>query len=175
MMKNSKVKVILKWEPPTKVPELRSFLRLVNYYCPLHQGILGQGGTLDRSTQEEPNMALVRRVPTCIRKLEEDYLRGTRPHSSRPHKVIRSPNKCFRLAIGRVLIQKGHPIAFESLKLNNLKRRYTMQGKQMTACVTSGKTSLRAKQRGNAKKTYGNLRNTCKTTKHENVTRTLRV
>ena len=97
MMKNSKVKVIIKWEPPTKVLELRSFLRLVNYYCLLDQGILGQGGTLDRSTQEELNMALVRRVPTCIRKLEEDYLRGTGPHSSRPHKAIRSPNKCFRL------------------------------------------------------------------------------
>ena len=27
-----KVKVILKWEPPSKVPELRSFLGLMNYY-----------------------------------------------------------------------------------------------------------------------------------------------
>ena len=32
MIENSKVKVILEWEPPTKVPELLSFLRLVNYY-----------------------------------------------------------------------------------------------------------------------------------------------
>ena len=32
MMENVKVKVILEWEPPMKVPELRSFLRLVNYY-----------------------------------------------------------------------------------------------------------------------------------------------
>ena len=32
MMENVKVKVILDWEPPSKVPELRSFLRLVNYY-----------------------------------------------------------------------------------------------------------------------------------------------
>ena len=33
MMKNSKVKVILEWEPLIKVPELRSFHGLVNYYC----------------------------------------------------------------------------------------------------------------------------------------------
>lgn len=32
MTENSKVKAILEWEPPSKMPELRSFLRLVNYY-----------------------------------------------------------------------------------------------------------------------------------------------
>ena len=32
MMEYAKVNAILKWEPPTKVPELRSFFRLVNYY-----------------------------------------------------------------------------------------------------------------------------------------------
>ncbi|XP_024033560.1 uncharacterized mitochondrial protein AtMg00860-like [Citrus sinensis] len=31
-MENVKVKAILEWEPPMKVPELRSFLGLVNYY-----------------------------------------------------------------------------------------------------------------------------------------------
>jgi len=28
----AKIKAIVEWEPPTKVTELRSFLRLVNYY-----------------------------------------------------------------------------------------------------------------------------------------------
>ncbi|RVW28374.1 Transposon Tf2-11 polyprotein [Vitis vinifera] len=32
MMDNSKVKAIQEWDPPTKVPQLRSFLGLVNYY-----------------------------------------------------------------------------------------------------------------------------------------------
>ena len=32
MMDDAKVKAIQEWEPPTKVPELRSFLGLVNYY-----------------------------------------------------------------------------------------------------------------------------------------------
>ena len=32
MMDESKIKAIQEWDPPTKVPQLRSFLGLVNYY-----------------------------------------------------------------------------------------------------------------------------------------------
>ena len=32
MMDDNKVKVIQEWDPPIKVPQLRSFLGLVNYY-----------------------------------------------------------------------------------------------------------------------------------------------
>ncbi|KAF2322153.1 hypothetical protein GH714_007925 [Hevea brasiliensis] len=42
--------------------------------------------------------------------------------------------------IGGVLMQGGHPIAYESRKLNETKRRYTMQGKEMTAIIHCLKT-----------------------------------
>ncbi|GKF05975.1 reverse transcriptase, partial [Tanacetum coccineum] len=38
-------------------------------------------------------------------------------------------------AIGGVLMQDGHPIAFESRKLNETERKYTVQEKEMTAVV----------------------------------------
>ena len=38
-------------------------------------------------------------------------------------------------AIGGVLMQDGHPIAFESRKLSDVERRYTVQEKEMTAVV----------------------------------------
>ncbi|PKI72750.1 hypothetical protein CRG98_006835 [Punica granatum] len=38
-------------------------------------------------------------------------------------------------AIGGVLMQDGHPIAFESRKLSDVERRYTIQEKEMTAVV----------------------------------------
>nr|GFB88639.1 reverse transcriptase [Tanacetum cinerariifolium] len=38
-------------------------------------------------------------------------------------------------AIGGVLMQDGHPIAFESQKLNETERKYTVQQKEMTAVI----------------------------------------
>ncbi|KAH9688170.1 Endonuclease [Citrus sinensis] len=38
-------------------------------------------------------------------------------------------------AIGGVLMQESHPIAFESRKLNDTERRYTVQEKEMTAII----------------------------------------
>ncbi|KAJ4960393.1 hypothetical protein NE237_020303 [Protea cynaroides] len=38
-------------------------------------------------------------------------------------------------AIGGVLMQEGHPIAYESRKLNDTELKYTVQGKKMTAIV----------------------------------------
>ena len=38
-------------------------------------------------------------------------------------------------AIGGVLMQNGHPIAYESRKLNNIERRYMVQQNKMTAII----------------------------------------
>ena len=38
-------------------------------------------------------------------------------------------------ALGGVLVQEGHPVAFESRKLNNAERRYSTHEKEMTAMV----------------------------------------
>ncbi|KAJ4953179.1 hypothetical protein NE237_030011 [Protea cynaroides] len=41
----------------------------------------------------------------------------------------------FDFAIGGMLMQDGHPIAYESCKLNETERRYTVQEKEITAVV----------------------------------------
>ncbi|XP_016185837.1 uncharacterized protein LOC107627521 [Arachis ipaensis] len=50
-------------------------------------------------------------------------------------KVFEVHTNASDYAIGGVLMQEGHPIAFESRKLNDTERRYTVQEKEMTAMV----------------------------------------
>ena len=54
------------------------------------------------------------------------------PHHTKAHEVHTDISD---YAIGEVLMQEGHPIAFESRKLNETERRYTVQEKEMTAMV----------------------------------------
>ncbi|KAK3036594.1 hypothetical protein RJ639_031211 [Escallonia herrerae] len=50
-------------------------------------------------------------------------------------KILEVQTDVSNFAIGGVLMQEGHPIAFESRKLNDTKRTYTMQEKKMTAVI----------------------------------------
>ncbi|RVW29633.1 Retrovirus-related Pol polyprotein from transposon 17.6 [Vitis vinifera] len=108
MMDDSKVKAIQEWDPPTKVPQLRSFLGLVNYFRRCQKAFKD----LERAVTKEPVLAL------------PDHT-----------KVFEVHTDASDFAIGGVLMQERHPIAFESRKLNNTERRYTVQEKEMTAIV----------------------------------------
>ncbi|GKU97925.1 hypothetical protein SLEP1_g10998 [Rubroshorea leprosula] len=99
LMASAKVHAIQEWEPPSSVPELRSFLGLINYYRPFIQGY---------SARATPLTDLLKK------KMHTD---------------------AFDLAIGGVLMQDGHPIAFKSHKLNDTERRYLVHDKEMTAIV----------------------------------------
>ncbi|KAI5343688.1 hypothetical protein L3X38_011564 [Prunus dulcis] len=62
--------------------------------------------------------------------MEEPVLRL--PDISKPFEIHADASD---FAIGGVLIQDGHSLAFESRKLNDTERRYTIQEKEMTAVV----------------------------------------
>ena len=65
-------------------------------------------------------------------------------------KVFEVHTNASNLAIGGVLMYDRHSIAFESRKLNDTKRCYTMQEKEMTAIVLealSSRVSLHSEDR----------------------------
>ena len=134
-MDEPKVKAIMEWEAPTKVMELRSFLGLVNYYRRFIEGysrkaapltdLLKKGKTWDWSGHcqeafEELKTAVSQEPVLAL------------PDFSLPFELHTDASD---FAIGGVLMQNGHPIAFESRKLNETERRYTVQEKEMTAIV----------------------------------------
>ncbi|KAJ4971910.1 hypothetical protein NE237_005009 [Protea cynaroides] len=134
-MDNSKVRAIKEWGIPTKVTELRSFLGLVNYYRRFIKGY---------STRVAPLMDLLKKntawqwSDACQNGFEELKEAVTED----PVLVLPDYGKMFEVhtdasdfAIGGVLMQEGHPIAYESRKLNETERCYTVHDKEMTAVI----------------------------------------
>ena len=135
MMDNSKVKAIQEWDPPTKVPQLRSFLGLVNYYRRFIKGYSARAAPLTDLLKKNKAWEWDGRCQQAFEDLKKAV-------TEEPVLVLPDHTKVFEVhtdasdfAIGGVLMQERHPIAFESRKLNDAERRYTVQEKEMTAIV----------------------------------------
>lgn len=122
MMENSKVKAIIEWESPTKVPELRYFLGLVNYYLQFIKGYSTKVAPLTDLLKKNQTWHWSKECQHAIEGLkkvifEEPIL--VLPDHIKPFEVHTNASD---FAIGGVLMQEGHPIAFKSRKLNDMER-----------------------------------------------------
>ena len=135
MMDPAKVQAIQEWKPPTKVPELRSFLGLVNYYRRFIKGYSAIASPLTDLLKKNRTWQWTQECQSAFEKLKQAV-------SQEPVVSLPDYSKSFEVhtdasdfAIGGVLMQEGHPIAYESRKLNERERRYTVQEKEMTAII----------------------------------------
>ncbi|KAE8689004.1 Detected protein of unknown function [Hibiscus syriacus] len=134
-MDKNKIRVIENWEPPTKVTELRSFLGLANYYRRFVKDYSRITTPLTELLKKEKPWAWDQ---TCQEAFDKIKLLL----SSEPALCLPNYNKPFEVhtdasdvAIGGVIMQDGHPIAYESRKLNQTERRYSVHEKEMTAVI----------------------------------------
>ncbi|KAE8701616.1 Detected protein of unknown function [Hibiscus syriacus] len=114
LMDGNKIEAIREWEPPTKVSEMRSFLGLVNYYRRFIRGysaraspltdLLKKGKTWEWSEQYQKAFEDLKAAVS-----QEPVL--ALPDFTMPFEVYTDASD---FAIGGVLMQEGHPIAFES-------------------------------------------------------------
>ncbi|KAI3451352.1 hypothetical protein Pfo_008017 [Paulownia fortunei] len=134
-MDGAKIRAIVEWEAPTKVTGLWSFLGLVNYYRRFIQGY---------SAWVAPLMDLLKKgkIWEWSEKCQHAFDDLKAAVSSELVLALSDFDKPFELhtnaldfAIERVLMQEGHPIVFESHKLNHTERRYTIQEKEMTTII----------------------------------------
>ena len=135
MMDESKIEAIQKWDPPTKVPQLRSFLGLVNYYRRFIKGYSARAAPLTDLLKKGKAWTWDEKCQQAFEDLKkaltEEPVLALPDHT----KVFEVHTDASDFAIGGVLMQEGHPIAFESRKLNDTERRYTVQEKEMTAII----------------------------------------
>nr|CAN77324.1 hypothetical protein VITISV_012650 [Vitis vinifera] len=116
MMDDSKVNAIQEWDPPTKDYSARAAplidLLKKNKAWEWDERCQQAFEDLKKAVTEEPVLALL-------------------DHT----KVFEVHTDASDFAIGGVLMQERHQIAFESCKINNTERHYTVQEKEMTAIV----------------------------------------
>ncbi|GKE38115.1 putative nucleotidyltransferase, ribonuclease H [Tanacetum coccineum] len=135
MIDGAKIKAIQDWEPPTKVTELRSFLGLVNYYRRFIMGYPAIASYLTDLLKKNQAWIWDEECQVAFESLkkaviEEPVLRL--PDVTMPFELH---TNALDFAIGGVLMQDGYLIEFESQNLNEMKKKYTVQEKEMTAVV----------------------------------------
>nr|XP_033508465.1 uncharacterized protein LOC117273398 [Nicotiana tomentosiformis] len=134
-MDEAKVRAIQEWEAPIKVTELRSFLGLVNYYRRFICGYSAKAAPLTELLKKNKPWVWTEH---CQRAFEDLKAAVTEePVLALPDfaKTFEVHTDASDFAIGGILMQDKHPIAFESRKLNETERHYTVQEKEMTTIV----------------------------------------
>jgi hypothetical protein len=141
MMDDHKVKAILDWEPPKLVPALRSFLGLASYYrkfiknfakiaTPLTNLLKKSVVTYDWDKVCDEAFEALKGILVKAQVLKlPDFDKDFEIHSN-----------ASNFAIGGVIVQDGRPVAFESKKLSETKRRWPTHKKEMWAVIHCLKT-----------------------------------
>ena len=114
-----KVKAIQEWQAPTGISELRSFLSLANYYRRFVEGYSRIATPLTELLKKNNGWVW---SENCQRAFDE----LKRSMSSDPVLALPDVSKPFEVqtdasnfALGGVLLQEGHPVAYESRKLSD--------------------------------------------------------
>ena len=128
-MDGAKVASIRDWRAPTKVTELRSFLGLANYYRRFILGYSKIASALTDLLKKERKWEWDAECQAAFQMLKdvitsEPVLRL--PDMELPFEVHTDASD---RALGGVLVQEGHPVAFESRKLNAVEERYNAHEK----------------------------------------------
>ena len=134
-MDKGKVQAIMEWTVPTKVTKLRSFLGLANYYKRFIKGYSKRVSPLTNLLKKDNSWDWSMQCQMAFEGLKEaisteSVLRF--PDLDLPFEV---QTDSLDRALGGVLVQEGHTVAFESRKLNNAEQRYSTHKKEMTAVV----------------------------------------
>jgi hypothetical protein len=129
-----KIMAILDWPTPKNLTELKGFFGLCSYYRRFVRGFSQLGALLTNLTKKgafhwtEESQQTFEKIKevmsTCLVLALLDFSQSFVLHCD-----------TSGVGIGAVLMQGGHPIVFESKKLNELERLYSIYDKEMLASM----------------------------------------
>ena len=134
-MEEGKIAAIRDWAMPKSVSELRSFLGLANYYRRFVEGFSKRASPLTELLKKDVHWNWDPECQTAFDGLKQALMEGPLLGIADVTKPFEVETDASDYALGGVLLQNGHPIAYESRKLNAAERRYTVSEKEMLAVV----------------------------------------
>jgi hypothetical protein len=133
-----KVQVVQDWPVPKSVHDVRSFLGLANYFRRFIHAFATIARPLQQLTRKEIKWSKSTWTDECQRAFELLKYKLTSapllalPDFSKPFEIIADASD---FALGAVLVQDGHPLAFESRKFTDAEIRYHTGEKELLAVI----------------------------------------
>jgi hypothetical protein len=130
-----KVEVVQNWPEPKNVYEVRSFLGLANYFRKFISYYSEVAAPLTNLTKKSHVWAWTGKCQDAFDKLKQILTEAPlliTPDDSKTYCVVTDASD---IGLGGVLLQEGHPIAYESRKLNSAEQNYTTTEREMLAVV----------------------------------------
>ena len=130
-----KVRAVQSWPVPKNVHNIRSFLGLCNYFRKFIDHYSTVAWSLTNLTKKAVGWNWTGRCQYAFEELKRRLTVAPlfrTPNESKPYEVVTDASD---LGLGAVLLQDGHPVAFESRKINSAELNYTVTKKEMLAVV----------------------------------------
>jgi ribonuclease HI len=130
-----KVRDVLKWEPPTTVSEIRSFLRLVGYYRRIIEGFSKIVKPLTSLLEKEKKFIWLEACQNSFDELRKRLTTAPVLVMSDIHKSFDIYCDASKQGLGCVLMQEGHMIAYASCQLRKHEQNYPTHDMELAAVV----------------------------------------
>jgi hypothetical protein len=130
-----KLQAIRDWEPLKNVHEVRQFLGLANYYRKFVEGYSKLAAPLTDLLKKDKKWKWSDKCQAAFETLKEKLTSSpvlALPDFTRPFEV---QSDASDYAVGGVLMQDGHPVAYESRKLQDREKNYPAHEKEMTGII----------------------------------------
>jgi len=136
----AKIEMVLKWERPQTMTEVRSFLGLVGYYRRFVEGFSKMVSPLTQLTRKDQPFSWTDECEVCFEDMKRRLT--TAPILAIPDTAKRFEMYCDASyqGLGCVLMQEKRPVAYASRQLKVHEKNYPMHDLELAAVVFAPKT-----------------------------------